>query len=240
MAGRFNKAMKNLFDVQDQPKKVQVENVIQAVEEQYENPLDVKIGSRIRINRHDLVEHMFEVRAIREMTEKLLGGTLRIVDYDLFARVVGENPDIRMRLRLIPSDEPDPASNNTHCMIAINLEDEMSYDEEFHGIVTDEDGIFTETDNKTGEECSFERFSSDSPEPHEVSIVIIKDENFDGTVKPDEVSHENIEYWDYARNYDINDEISDTEFLFVELNIDNGIFQIWKGTEVESNAITVF
>jgi hypothetical protein len=51
------------------------------------------------------------------------------------------------------------------------------------------------------------------------------------------VQKQALEYWDYSRI--VKDEANQKveEFLFVEMDKDNGWFQLWRGAEVDSRNI---
>ena len=54
-----------------------------------------------------------------------------------------------------------------------------------------------------------------------------------------EVEKRHCEYWDYWR--DVKDEAGQSrcEFLFVEMDAENGWFQIWKGNEIDPKRVVV-
>jgi hypothetical protein len=206
------------------------------VELQYYNPLKARIGNAVVINEVEWRDYNFFLREIREYKRTLGSKQFLFADYTLLARPLGGD-DVSLRLRLNPVDNPDRAGGLTHHVLMLRLYDEMTYNEDFHKVVTDTTKRFQVMDN--GQVVEEYWRINDVSDSYKARITIIKDVNSDGKVEKDEVETMELEYWDYWR--DTTDEFGQPlrQFLFVEMDRDNGWFQIWRGQEMDPQRILV-
>jgi hypothetical protein len=202
----------------------------------YYNPLKARIGNAVQINEIDWKDNSFFLKEIREYKRRAGGQQFLSVDYILLCRPL-HGEDIWVRLRLNPVDDPTRVAGLTHNVLLLRLDDELAYDEGLHNVVRDSTKKFQVLEN--GQVAEEYWRINDVGDSYTAKVAVLRDVNNDGTVDEDEVDHIEIEYWDYWR------EIKDiagqplTQYLFVEMNKDNGWFQIWKGQEIDPAKVMV-
>lgn len=214
----------------DPPKPVEI-----AEENKVYNPIGCKIGGVAKIDSLDFREHRFTVKEIREYSI----GRNRMVDYVLLARPIGK-PDFLCRLRIVP--DPDSRSTITHRALLMTVYDEFPFNEEFLGVVNDEENKFVIDNEDDPNNIIHDEFwrVNDVGESHIANVKVLADTDRDGKVSVYEVSREQVEFWDYSRETDL-DGVEVEEFVFVEMNKGNdGQFKIWRGSEVNPEQIEVF
>ena len=202
----------------------------------YYNPLKARIGNAVQINDIDWKDNSFFLKEIREYQRRISGQLFLFVDYVLLSRPL-HGDDTWIRLRLNPVDDPTRAAGLTHNVLLLRLDDDLAYDEGLHNILRDTTKKFQVLEN--GQVTEEYWRVNDVGDSYEAKVTVLRDVNNDGTVDDDEVQRLQIEYWDYWR------EIKDiagqpvTQYLFVEMNKDNGWFQIWKGQEIDPTKVMV-
>jgi hypothetical protein len=143
-----------------------------------------------------------------------------------------------VRLRLMPVDDPDQAAALTHHVLLLRLDDDRPYDEGLHQVVKDDTKKFQvlEDDKVQAEYLRL----NDVSNPYQAEVTIVRDVNLDKHVTRDEIEKRRVEYWDYWR--EVKDEAGQPrrEFLFVEMDGENGWFQIWKGSEIDPKRVVVY
>ncbi len=206
------------------------------VELQYYNPLKARIGNAVEINEVEWRDYNFFLREIREYKRTISGRQFLFADYVLLARPLGGD-DVSLRLRLNPVDNPDRAGGPSHHVLLLRLYDELAYSEDFHKVVTDTTKRFQVMDN--GQVVEEYWRINDVSDPYKARVSIIKDINSDGKVEKSEVDALELEYWDYWR--DTTDEFGQPlrQYLFVEMDRDNGWFQLWRGQEMDPQRVLV-
>jgi hypothetical protein len=192
-----------------------------------------KVGSAVSIDNLDYRKLQFVVKEIRENSVSMGGGLNKFTDYALQARN-GSGGDVWVRLRLIP--DPDTTTRLSHRAIVLSLYDEMAYNEGLHGVVKDESGKFVVDDKDVHDE--FWRVN-DVKMSYTSDVTSMKDENNDGRIDPNEVKHEQVEFWDFSRMTTIEG-VEVEQFVFVEMNKENGWFQIWRGTDINPESVSVY
>lgn len=202
------------------------------VELQIANPLKLKIGSCVRVNDIDLKELSFYTKRILEYN-RLINGTEHIfTDYELMARPLGGD-DVKIRLRLNPMESPDEVAGLTHNVVLLTLYTEQGYDEGLHKVVTDTTKLFEVLENGV---CT-ERYYriNDVQDSYKPSVTVVKE----GDKDFENLESLHLEYWDYWRT--IKDEAGQefNQFLFVEMDTDNGWFQMWRGEEIDALQVSV-
>ena len=207
------------------------------VEFQYYNPLRARIGSAVTLDELEWRDLNFFVVSIQEYRRTIGPHEFRFVDYTLVARPLGGDK-ILVRLRLMPVDDPNQAAGVTHHILLLRLDDDLPYDKNLHKIVKDGTKKFQVLeDNKV--QAEYTRIN-DVSAPYGAEVTSVRDVNLDKHVTRDEIEKRRVEYWDYWR--EVNDEAGQPrrEFLFVEMDGDNGWFQIWKGSELDPKRVMMY
>ncbi len=203
------------------------------VESQYYNPLLARIGSSVMIDDLDFRDYNFFVKEVREYRRTIESKQYVFTDYVLLAHPP-KGDDVWARLRLNPRPEAD-AGGLTHDVLLLQLYDEMAYDKGLHDVVTDATKKFEVSEN--GHLVAEYRRINEVSSSYQATVAIVKDANKDHTVDQDKVDKVHLEYWDYWRQTPDEAGQPFTEFLFVEMNTDNGWFQIWRGREIDPQRV---
>jgi hypothetical protein len=206
------------------------------VEERFYNPLSLHIGDFMDINDIDLPKEPFEIVEIAEYKRVIGGETFLFTDYIVVGRPIGQEP-INLRVRLMPTSNPRPGSDQTHYVVLLKKFDEFEYSEDFEGVINDTDntGTFEVTDEGENEPSKFWRVN-DVKKPYSARVSNVRDKNRDSKVEISEVRLEPIEYWDFWRDT-LVESVKMTDWVFVEKNTNNGWFTIWRGREIDSTRI---
>jgi hypothetical protein len=206
------------------------------VEFQYYNPLHARIGSAVTLDDIEWRDFNFFVLSIHEYKRTIGPQEFRFVDYALLARPLG-CAKILVRLRLMPVEDPDQAGVG-HDILLLRLDDDRPYDEGLHKVVNDGTKKFQVLEDDTVQ-AEYERIN-DLNTPYRADVTIVRDVNLDKHVTRDEIEKRRVEYWDYGR--EIKDEAGQPrrEFLFVEMDGENGWFQIWKGMEIDPKRVMIY
>jgi len=202
------------------------------VELQITNPLQLKIGACVNVNEIDIDEHIFYVKRIMEYKRVIDGNTYVFTDYDLLARPLGKE-DVKVRIRLNPMENPDVVAGLTHNVVLLKLYEELAYDEGLHKVLTDTTKLFEVLENGVCTERYYRINDVQDSYKSQVTVVKEGDKDLEGLVKF------GLEYWDYWR--EVKDEAGQpfNQFLFVEMDTDNGYFQMWRGEEIDAAQVSV-
>jgi hypothetical protein len=203
----------------------------------YYNPLHARLGASFTLNDIDLKEHNFLVRDIREFRRTIGRKQFVFTDYGLVARSL-QGEEVGVRLRMVPTADEHKPDRLTHHILVLGLIDEFEYSKDFYNVVTDDTKKFeVREDDKVVEE--YWRINDVGPS-YKARVTILTDPDENRRVDRDETEEIDLEYWDYWR--DTTDEFGQPmrQFLFVEMNRDDGWFQIWQGTEIEKEKLFVF
>lgn len=214
-----------------------VEKLSGPVEQTVHNPLKAKIGSAVTVNELDWRDFNFFVREIREYRRTIGGKPFVFVDYVLLARPLGGD-DVLARLRLNPVDDPDRHGGLTHHALLLRLCDELAYSEELHRVVTDSTKKFQVLQDGQLQEEYYR--INDVADSYKAQVSVVKDANRDKKVERDEVEKLRLEYWDYWRETKDPAGLAVRQYLFVEMDADNGWFEIWRGHEIAPEQVLVF
>lgn len=206
-------------------------------EDKIYNPIGAKIGGSISIDALDFRDLHFFVQEIIE--GQVVNGKSKYVDYALLARPL-EGDDVNLRLRLIVPTKTTDAP----VAIIMKLDNECEYDKGLHDVVQDDSKKFVIDDTLGDDDESndiHEEFwrIGDVGNSYTAKLTLLRDENVDGKVARDEVSAAEVEFWDYSRETEI-DGVTAEEYLFVELNKESGMFQIWRGFDVSTDRVSVY
>jgi hypothetical protein len=200
------------------------------------NPLKAKVGSAATINTVEWRDYNFFITEIREMKRALGRREFLSVDYHLLARPIGAD-DVQVRLRLNPIDDPERAAGLSHDVLLLQLYDELAYDKGFHDVVADTTGKFEVLeDGKVVEE--YWRINNVTTS-YQAEVAVVKDLNLDKKVTRDEIVRGDLEYWDYWREAKDEGGQPVRQFLFVEMDKDDGWFRIWRGEAIDPNKVMV-
>ena len=202
------------------------------VELQVANPLKLKIGNSIRINDIDLKELSFNVKRIFEYKRTIGGNDYFFTDYDLIAHPLS-GEDVKIRLRLNPMENPDKAAGLTHNVVLLKLYEDMAYDEGLFKVVTDTTKLFEVRQDGVCTERYFR--INDVQDSYKPLVTVVKE----GDKDMQDVQKINLQYWDYWREEKDEASQSFTQFLFIEMNTDNGWFQMWRGQEISPEEVEV-
>ncbi len=206
------------------------------VESHFYNPLKAKVGSPVMINEIELKDDNFTIKEIRQYQRTIGSKDFYFVDYVLLAHQL-EAEDILARLRLNPIDDPDSAGGLTHQALLLRLYDDLPYNEELHKVVNDTTKKFQVTAN--GQVVEEYWRINDVTSSYKAKVAVVKDANQNGKAAKDEIEKMEVEYWDYWREVKDQAGQTSTQFLFVEMDTDNGWFQLWQGQEIDPQRVFV-
>ncbi len=194
------------------------------------NPLDLRIGSAVAVshlNGPEFAGYDFTVREICEGVRRIGEQEFAFADYRLRGintKTFDHDDEVGVLLRVFPND------HGTRDALLLRLFDELAFSEEFLALVKDTTGIFEISDNDTGEKEVFTRIN-DVVGAYEVATLIVPTTTEDGRAPAGTTKNGKFEYWDYWREVEIGGGKTTRQFLFIEMNNDNGWFQIWRGRE---------
>jgi hypothetical protein len=203
------------------------------VEDRFFNPMKAKIGSIVTIDEIDLKQLDFVVKEIREYKRTIEGKEFLFADYVLHAQPL-KGEAVVLRLRVNPTGQAD--GGPTHNVLMLLLDDEMGYDKDFHGVVTDTTKKIEVTDKNVTE--TYFRIN-DLQSSYKATVSVVRDANQDGKVEEDEVETLQLEYWDYWRETPDEAGTPTTQFLFVEMDTGSGWFQLWRGEEINLQRVAI-
>jgi hypothetical protein len=178
-----------------------------AVEYRHANPLKVKVGGTFTFESVGYTQRAFTTESIREATRTLMGDEFTFTDYDL-------NHGVRLRC-------------NDDSILLLEKAADFGYDEDFDKNVLRGQGTIDFEDE------TYWRVN-DVLTSFEAKTLTVADKNGDGKVDPEEISHNEIEYWDFWRK----EESGRLYFLFVEMEKATGYFTVWTGFETHKNLIS--
>jgi hypothetical protein len=206
------------------------------VELSYYNPLHARVGAGVTIDLLPWRDLPFRLVAIHEYRRVIGGQQFPFVDYVLQARPLGKDPVV-VRLRLNPVDDPEAAAGLTHHVLLLQQTEDMPYNEELHRVVQDSTRTLQiRQDDQV--QAEYTRIN-DVTTPYQAEVTILTDKNQDQRVQSDEIETQRLVYWDYWR--EVADEAGQPqrEFLFVEMNEDNGWMQMWQGSAIDPQRVMV-
>ena len=211
------------------------------VELQYFNPCELKIGNSVTVDVLDYRQYHFTVNQIREYKRYELPDGAPFTDYVLLAKPV-DKEDVWVRLRVFPKTDRMPPFQAVLLSLYFECANEDSPDSAWVALdktVRDKTGKLQDLeDGKVVGEYwrPTDANGNQILREYNASVNIIQ-ASANGKVEKSGVQQQSLEYWDYSRI--VKDEANQKleEFLFVEMDKDNGWFQLWRGAEVDSRNI---
>lgn len=197
----------------------------QPLEMKYNNPLKLKVGANMLINEPEYIGQNFTVRDITAYDRRIGQEHHKFTDYGLHGKRLKQD-DVNIKIRLMPSQ--DNYSELGHDLLILTLFDRFEYNEDFHENVLTDESKQLNADDET-----YFRIN-DVLEHYEARVVNLADKDGDGVVEQEELTKKRIHYWDYWRETEVEG-IKTVEFLFVEMNNDNGYFELYKGIMANAN-----
>lgn len=188
------------------------QNKPKAVEEQYANPLGVKIGASVSLRTIDYDQELFRVAEIRAWERHINNKTVPMTDYVL------ESGDCRVLLRAVPREDANADLKLTHRFAVLKECYRFGWSDESTGILTaanDPTGEFI-IDAGTENEQKFWRQAGIVPIYSKVALI--SDQNRDGKVEESEVEKATMTLWDFHRTTQDEAQQDFTEFFYVELS----------------------
>ena len=218
-------------------------------EEKFLNPLDVRIGDVVSLDALDLRDLDFQVTQFRVVTRLIGGREFPFVDYYLRHRsITHKSAEIHYLLRFIPLDDPDLAEGRTHTIFLLHMVEEFEHNDAVLAVLAEDNGYTYHTEavpdenGVTGDvEWKAQEFPTrvnDISLPYDCQVAIIKDEDHDGEVEEDEVESHKLTLWDFWRVISAESGGDMTEYLFVEIDQEDGWTELFVGTEVDQAIIT--
>ncbi len=211
-------------------------------EERFLNPLGVRVGDSVGLDLLDLRDLDLQVTGFRVVTRKIGGREFPLTDY--YLKDVGLDGGTSYILRYIQLDEPDKASELTHQALLLQLLDESERDEDEMQVLGDGGGagfvFFTASKTTDGEwdEHDYPSRVNGITNPYECDVVIVRDADHDGDVDMDEVEEHRMTYWDFWRTGSDEVGTDQTEYLFVEVDDNDGWTEKFTGVEIDQDVIT--
>jgi hypothetical protein len=202
----------------------------------YYNPLRARVGAAVTIDLLPWRDLPFTLVAIHEYRRGIEGQQFPFADYVVQARPLGGDPVV-LRLRLNPVDDPEQSAGVTHHVLLLKRTEDMPYNEELHRVV--QDGTRKLQILQDGQVQAEYRRINDVATPFRAEVTILKDKDQDHRVQSDEVETQRLLYWDYWREAPDEAGQPQGEFLFVEMNEDNGWMQMWQGNAIDPQRVLV-
>jgi len=201
----------------------QIFNSKKEVTPEYYNPIRARVDSLVKVDKIDFRNTQFVIDSIREYTREVGGAKHVFTDYYLRG---GDSPT---KVRVMQDGT----------VVLIKQFDELNFDDGFLAVVNDDNGQFEIKDDDTGKVDLYKRLQ-DLRGPWDVDVVKLEDKSGDGKLSKDEVHNLKVDYWDYWRQ--AHNEVNEpyTEYLFVEMAKPEGQFTLWRGTEIDPQAVTIF
>jgi hypothetical protein len=195
------------------------------------NPLNARIGSSVQLDVLDFRQHTFFVKKIREISRLIGKENYQLVDYQLLARPLGKEDDVEAFLRLIPLPKASAKGDLSHHCILLKKYDELVFDQGFRDLLDDSEFV-TEVDGK--ETGRYWRIN-DLKTPYKCTVKTVDEKNEKGT----SVDSMGCLLWDYWREHPDEAGQPTKEYLFVEMEEENGYFTILLGEEINAQNVTV-
>jgi hypothetical protein len=184
------------------------------------NPLSAKCGSFVAVDELDFRGKEYRIVEIRQYDHAIGGRRFQLTDYVLRA---GEEV---VRLRVVPGGKQWRP-------MLLTLYDDLAYDQGLHDVVRDDTLKFVVDDAEAGLHEEYWRVE-EVRDSYKARVTVLCGNDASA---PQSAAAE-VEYWDYWRDTEV-DGAKVTQYLYVEMNLDTGWFQIWRGMETDPERIMV-
>lgn len=233
------------------------------LELQYHNPLKARVGVSVSI-RHvlDVPSINFFVEAIEVWKTKVGNKDYFHTDYDLKGVTLDSPTPLRYRLRLIPNEDVSEGytlqllKNYYSCgwteAEQMNLYDpsnpcvlqdqngEFHINEDDQGVPYDEPVIFWRVGDERNSRDANGNLLGTPLDPYEARVTTLKDEDGNGKIDDDELTHRSVTYWDFHRETtDTDTDQKYVEYLSVEMDQETRQFTFLRGRSVEPFQIEI-
>ena len=178
----------------------------------------------------DFRQFTFTVKAIREINRPIGTENYQMVDYQLLAQSAN-NEDVEVCLRLIPAQKAGGKQDLTHHCVLLKKYDELGFDQKFRDLLDDPEFV-TEVD---GAETGRYWRINDLKTPYKCTVKTIDSSN----EKASSVAGRSYLLWDYWREHPDEAGQQTKEYLYIEMEEDNGYFTILLGEEINAQNVTV-
>jgi hypothetical protein len=200
------------------------------------NPLRARVGFGVTIDEIEWRELEFSLREIHEYKRRFGRRVFVFSDYVLTAKPLNQE-EVTIRLRLSPTDDPSEHGGVTHHVLLLQLLESLGFDKGLHKAVTDNTGKFQILEDGVVQEEYFRL--NDLRTPYRAHVKSLVDIDRNRRITYDEVKEHDIDYWDYSRELKDAAGQPETEYLFVEMDVKDGWFELWKGEEIDPKRVIV-
>ena len=189
------------------------------------NPIGVRCGSSMTLDTLDCFGKNFFVTEIHDFRTHIGGQEFKMADYVLVAKPL-DGKDITVRLRV--AEDKSSTSGVPYKAMVLEQHDSLAYDEGLHNVLkqTDSTGHF-QIDHDDAPSDVFPRCGGVRGS-YKADVTMVNKEGTTTTTQ--------CEYWDYSRIVK-QDGVDVEQYLFVEMNTDNGWFELWKGCEIDPQKV---
>lgn len=217
------------------------------IEFQYHNPFNIKVGNSVTF-QHDLklggINFFVEAIQVDKTKFDTSSKTFTDTEYVLKGLALGMTKPKRVRLRVSPwEDSADPKF--PYKINVLELYHQQDWDQGlFDYLNKPQDGIFQINEDDDGKPLDVPRQYwrvEDAVDSYNLFRTILKDQDNNGTVEENELTHEELSFWDFSRmTEDENDpEQKIEEFINVEMNKDTKYFTMFRGKEVQPFQVSI-
>lgn len=210
-----------------------------AFEEIYLNPLKIRLGDSITIDRVNWKDLEFQVQQFRVVTRKIGKRDFPLTDYHLIHRGL-DGREVSILLRFIPLAAPDLAAGITHSVYLLDLVDAFAYSSEVMDVLKMDQGYtyFRSRGEESVAEC-FPTRVGDVHAPYGCDVDIVQDKDHDGEVEKDEIESHKLTLWDFWRSTSVEG-VDTTQYLFVEVDEEDGWTELFQGEEIRQLDVQVY
>lgn len=192
-------------------------------EETIVNPLKLKAGDWVLIDRLDYRHLSFKVTGLREYAS----GLGIFIDYDLLA-LTNSGDEVVAKIRLIPK------STMGYNFFLLKQFDKLAYDDGLYQacLLVDTALGVGEDKMEDGKDAEFWR-PKGSPQFYSATVTTLVDQNADGRIDgSSEVSKSRMKVWDFSREATC-DKLPTVQYLYVEMDIESKGFALYSGYQIE-------